>query len=403
MLLRPYRRVLALPRVTPSLLLLFAARLPMAAMGLTLTLHLLDVLGRGYAEAGLVGTATMLGSAVGAPVVGRMIDRTGLRPVVLLCGTAATSFWLAAPHLPYEVLLVVALPAGMLAVPAGSIARQVLAALVPIEQRRAAYSLDTISVETTFMIAPAAGIFVSTQLSSTVALSSIGVAFGLVAIGLVWMNPPIRNVEESPSVPGDRPPLRTWMTGRLAAALLIATGTLFVLVGTEIAVLAALRENGETPWAGPLITILCIASLIGGLAHGAVKRSLSQLPLMLLLAVLTMPAGLFDHPWWLLALALVPANFACAPTLAATTETISLQAPARVRGEVMGMQDMATRLGLALGSPVVGLVIDHSDATLGFVAAGAGGLVFAAVGLLLQRVWAERGSVETPAAPRPVR
>ena len=90
------------------------------------------------------------------------------------------------------------------------------------DPQRAAYSLDTIAVETTFMIAPAAGIFVSTQLSSTVALSSIGVAFGLVAIGLIWMNPPIRNVEETPSLPEDRPPPRTWMTGRLAAALLIA-------------------------------------------------------------------------------------------------------------------------------------------------------------------------------------
>jgi predicted MFS family arabinose efflux permease len=97
------------------------------------------------------------------------------------------------------------------------------------------------------------------------------------------------------------------------------------------------------------------------------------------------PAGLFDHPWWLLALALIPTNLACAPTLAATTETVSALAPARVRGEAMGLQDSATRLGLAIGSPVVGFAIDHSSPAWGFAAAGLGGLTLASLGVFWQR------------------
>src|SRR4051794_14223739 len=101
------------------MLLMFFARLPMTAMGVTLTLYVVQNLGRGYGEAGLVGTATMLGSALGSPLVGRMIDRFGLRPIVAVCGVASTAFWIGAPHLSYTALLLVALPGGLLAIPSG--------------------------------------------------------------------------------------------------------------------------------------------------------------------------------------------------------------------------------------------------------------------------------------------
>lgn len=382
--LKPYLLVLRLTGVPSSLLLMFFARLPMTAMGVTLTLHVVSDLGRGYGEAGLVGTATTIGSAFGAPALGRLIDRYGLRPVVALCGSASAAYWLATPHLPYEVLLVVALPAGMLAVPAGSVARQVLTALVPAPQRRAAFSLDMVSLETSFMIGPAAGILVTTQLSSTVALTGIGVAFAAVATMLYLSNPRIRTAEETDTPRGQRRPVRTWLTAPLAATLLTACGATFVLMGMEMAMLATLRESGDVGWTSVAFAVICVASLTGGLVHGAVPRSLGQLPLMLLLTVLTIPVGLFGQPWWLLCLALIPSNLACAPTLAATTEAVSKLAPPGVRGEAMGLQDSATRIGLALGAPAVGFVMDHTQPGLGFAAAGVGGLLFAAAGLALR-------------------
>ena len=60
-------------------------------------------------------------------------------------------------------------------------------------------------------------------------------------------------------------------------------------------------------------------------------------------------------------------------------------APPRVRGEAMGLQDASTRLGLAIGSPVVGFAIDHSSPAWGFAAAGAGGLLIASIGLIWRR------------------
>ncbi|GAB3000130.1 MFS transporter [Amycolatopsis acidiphila] len=380
--MQSYRRVLALPRVPATMLLMFLTRLPMTAMGLTLTLHVVTDLGRGYGAAGLVGTAATLGSALGAPLVGRLIDRHGLRPVVATCGTASTAYWVSAPHLSYVALVAVALPAGMLAVPASSISRQVLTALVPVALRRSAYSLDTISLESSFMIGPAAGIAVATQVSASVALTGIGVCFALTTVALCWFNPPIRRLDEV--VTGSRPPLRDWLGRRLVATLFVGGGALFCLAGTELATLAALRVTGEVGWTGVVIAVMCVASAAGGIIHGAVRRSLSQPTLMLLLTLLVIPVGLFGQSWWLLAIALVPMNVACAPTLAATAEEVSALAPARVRGEAMGLLDSATRLGMATGSPAVGFAIDHSSPGLGFVAAGLGGLVVAAVGLGLR-------------------
>ncbi len=394
MALAPYRRVLAVPGVPSSMMLMFLARLPMTAMGVTMTLYVVNDLGRGYGEAGLVGAATTLGSAIGAPLVGRYVDRYGLRPVVAICGLASTTFWISAPHLPYQVLLAVALPAGVLSVPAGTLARLVLTALVPLEQRRAAYSLDTILVEASFMIGPSAGIMAITQLPAVYALTGIGICFALSATLIYRQNPPIRAEADAEVFTGERPPVRSWLTGRLVMAMFIAAGALFCLVGMELAALATVRASGDIAWSGLLITLMCIASVLGGAIHGAVRRSLSQGTLMVLLAVLTLPVGLVDHPWWLLAIVLFPSNVLCAPTLAASTETVSAAAPPRVRGEAMGLLDAASRIGLAIGSPIIGYVIDHSSPGWGFAASAIGALAIASLGLFWRRS-------RTPAAPAP--
>ena len=90
-----YREVLALPGVTPLLSLALLARVPAAAAPVTLTLHVVLTLDRGYAAAGAVGAASTVGMAVGAPVLGRLVDRRGLRTMLALTSAAAAVFWTA--------------------------------------------------------------------------------------------------------------------------------------------------------------------------------------------------------------------------------------------------------------------------------------------------------------------
>ena len=73
--------------------LMFLARLPMTMNGVMMTLYVVTGLGRGYGAAGLVGAGITLGMALGAPLLGRCLDRYGLRPVVAVCGIGTTAFW----------------------------------------------------------------------------------------------------------------------------------------------------------------------------------------------------------------------------------------------------------------------------------------------------------------------
>ena len=85
----PYRHVLALPGIRALLLVGVFARIPATAIGITLTLHVANTLGRSWAEAGLATAAFTIGAAVGSPLMGRLIDRRGMRTVMVLTGAAA--------------------------------------------------------------------------------------------------------------------------------------------------------------------------------------------------------------------------------------------------------------------------------------------------------------------------
>ncbi|EID54678.1 MFS transporter [Saccharomonospora xinjiangensis] len=381
--LQPYLHLFRIRALPTSMLLMLLIRMPIIASGVVLTLHVVSELGRGYGAAGLVGTATLLGTALGAPVLGRMIDRYGLRPVVAACGFVSCAYWVSSAHLPYPVLLMAALPAGALVIPAGSIARQVITALVPLARRRAAFSLDQVLLEVSYMIGPVVAIFVSTEYSTSVTLTAMGIANGVFALALLYLNPPVRSPGELSGSAGPSPTLRTWVSTKFVAALSIAMGGAFVLVGAELSAIAALRASGDVAWTGIVLAVMGAASLVGGLVYGVASRPASQLTLMVLLTVFTMPVGLATQNWWILALALVPMNVLCAPTLAATAATVSELVPHTVRGMAMGLQDSATRLGLGLGSPFVGFVLDNAEPGWGFVTAAAGGLCFAAVGAIL--------------------
>jgi predicted MFS family arabinose efflux permease len=214
-------------------------------------------------------------------------------------------------------------------------------------------------------------------------LQTLAAGFAFVGIALLVMNPAMRGDKEP--VSALRPPRREWLNSRLVAVLLIGAGAVFVLAGTEVTIVAVLREHGEVDWAGATIVILCLASIIGGLVHGAVHKSLPQVTLMALLGALTIPALFFDSTWWVVGLVLVPASAMCAPTIAATGEEVSRLVPAAVRGEATGLQSSAFTFGAALGAPVIGFVVDHSSPGWGFVGAGAGGLIVAAGAALLIR------------------
>jgi MFS family permease len=381
-----YRRTLALPGVRTLLVLIFFARIPLSAAGMILTLHVAVGLSRGYGAAGLVGAAATFAIAAGAVVMGRIVDRYGLRPMIVITAIGESVFWLTARWLPYPALLVAAVFGGFLVLPAMSIGRQAIAALVPEDLRRTAYSIDSISTEMSFMVGPALAVFFATQFTTATAMTAMAIGIGAVGLALFVINPAVRSEQELADGDTAPPPRREWLTPRLIGVLVVAAGAVFVLAGTEVTIVAQLRANDELAWTGLTVVIWSFASAVGGLIYGALHRPINQVTMMALLGALTIPIGLAGAAWWVLAIALVPAALLCAPTIAATGEEVARLAPVAVRGVATGLQSSAFTVGAAIGAPVAGVVVDHSSPAWGFAVAGLGGvLVAVSAGLLILR------------------
>jgi predicted MFS family arabinose efflux permease len=379
MRLRPYRRILALPGIRPLMAVALLARIPIIAAGLVLTLHVVLDLHRGYGAAGLVGAVNTIGVALGAPALGRLVDRRGLRAALLLTTGATALFWPVATLLPYAALLVAAFASGLVTIPVFSLVRQSIAALVPEADRRPAYALDSMSVEVSYMAGPALAVLVATQVSARVAMLGVGAATVLAAAGLFALNPPTRDAGE-PAGAGTGVRRRDWLRPRFVALLLVAAASTVILGGSDVAMVAVLRSAGQLPWTS-LVTICWGAySMIGGFVYGSARRAPPPALLLVLLGLLTVPVGLAGG-WWALCLALVPAGLLCAPTLAATVDEVSRLVPAAARGEAMGLYGSAMTVGLAVGAPLAGGVIDATGPRWGFAVAGLLGVAVAAVAL----------------------
>jgi MFS family permease len=373
-----YRRVLTIPGVRTLLPLMFAARIPISATSMVLTLHVVLHLHRGYGEAGLVGAAGTIGIAVGSPLMGRVVDRLGLRPMVVITTIGYGTYWLTAWLLPYPALLGVSFVGGIVALPVMTIGRQSLAALVPEQHRKAAYSLDSISVEMAYMVGPALGVLIATRISTVAAVISLGGLMVLSGIVIYLVNPPVKaahELTEPGAAPAVRPTRRQWLTGPLVSMLIISCAAVFVLAGTEVAMVAALRTSGEVSWTGVVTIVWCLASAVGGAVYGGLNRTPPSIVLLGLLAVLAIPVGLVGGQWWVLSLALLPSGLMCAPTIASAGDAVSRLAPATVRGEAMGLQSSAFTLGAALGAPVIGVVLDRFGPVAGYAASGVGALL----------------------------
>ncbi|GAA3621753.1 MFS transporter [Lentzea roselyniae] len=381
--LAPFKHVLLLPRVRPLALLMFFARMPPAATGVILTLHVAVTLDEGYGAAGLVGAAGTVGMGLGAPLMGKLIDSRGLRSMLAVSVTASASFWLAAPLMNYWTLLVCSFAVGLLGVPMMSIGRQIITALVPETRRRVALSVDSISVELSFMGGPALGVFVATKFSTNAALVAIGLTTLAAGALLYWANPPM--VHEDEVVDGPQPKIFEWFRGRIVGVFVVCVGATVCLSGMEVAAIASLEHAGKESWLGIVFFAMCAASIIGGLVYGGVKRTPSVLVLLLLMALLEIPVGLGDGNVLLLCVLLVPMNLMCAPLIAASGEHISRLAPATARGLALGLQGSAFTIGSAIGSPLAGVAIDHGGARLGFAVVGVAGLLVAGVAWLLAR------------------
>jgi MFS family permease len=379
-----YRPVLALPAARAALLLGFFIRIPLFAAGVILTLHVVGTLHRSYGAAGILSTAATIALAVSSPWRGRLLDRKGLRRVVLPSLVVQAVCWSIAPWVDYWWLMALAAIGGLFAVPTFSILRQVLMAAVPEEQRRTALSLDSVCTEFSFMAGPALGVWVATVWDTAISIFVFEWLSIIAGIVLYVLNPAIRDDHEG-DVDATPPPRRSWFGVPVVAVLAAAAATTIVLGGSDVAIVATLRTMDAQQHIGWVLAVWGAGSIVGGLVYGAWHRSVAAFWLLAGLALVTAPVALATNLPMAAVLLFVSGLF-CAPSITATVDTLSRLVPISARGEAVGWHGSSMTAGIALGAPLAGFAIDAGGWQWGYVVVSVVGLMIAVVcGLVLGR------------------
>ncbi|MCC9146313.1 MULTISPECIES: MFS transporter [unclassified Arthrobacter] len=430
-----YREMLRITPIRRVLLIGMIARFPHSAAGVLLTLHVVNTMDKGYAAAGAVAAVVTIGIAVGAPWRGRRVDTVGLRRALIPSVIAEATIWSIAPHASFEWLLVLALIGGLFTLPVFSVVRQSLGVLATGEQRRTAFALDSIATELVFMMGPALGAVIATQISSVIGLTAVGLSAAVAGLLLIWFNPPTRsleprnsvtaadeqdaaaaaavavapaNVQEAPmELTGAGLPkgpqnlfgrLRNgvagnfgWFNPSVAVVFAVAVGAGLLLSSTDVGMVASVEAGGNPSEVGIVFVAWCAASAVGGIVYGAMDRRISPMLLLLAMAVLTIPMA-FATGTLSLALLSIPAGLLCAPVLSSASERVADLVSEERRGEAMGWYGSSMTAGTALGAPVAGLAIDVIGPWSGFLMAGG------AASLLVLATLAVRWFVRRPAA-----
>lgn len=381
MSIAPYQRVLSVPAVRRAMLLGFLIRVPLFAAGVILTLHVVNDLQRSWTQAGLAAGAATICIAISGPWRGKLLDRLGLRRVVLPSLVVTGICWSIAPFVGYWALLVLASLAGLFVVPTFSIIRQAVIAAVPEQDRRTALSLDGVVVELAFMVGPVLAVWLTSVWPTSWVLFVIEMTGVAAAIALWWANPAI--VSESTRAldrAAARIPRGVWLRPGFFSVCAAATAATIALTGSDVSLVAALREWGEVPQLGIVLVLWGLGSITGGLVYGGLSRPLPPFLLLTGLCLATVPMALAPGVLSMAGLSFV-AGLLCAPTITATVDAVSRIVPEGALGEAMGWHGSFMTAGSALGAPIAGATIDHWGFGGGFVGVAVIGLAIAAVGM----------------------
>lgn len=365
------------------------ARLPLAMMSVGLLVHVEGLTGS-LAAAGLVAGTFAASNGVGAPLLGRAIDRRGQTTVLLTGALVAGGSLLAIAALPASaplgVLVLLAATLGLAFPPVGACLRALLPTVLPDDAAvRASYAAESAVLEVTWIAGPPLVLLLGSAWSTGGAMALAG----LVLLGgtVLFASQPASRDWRPGSVA--RPPGGAMRSAgmKTLALVLFAAGWLFGAV--EVSVVAAADELGRPGVSGVLLGVWGAGSLAGGLVAarlGGGARTAAGLAAIL--AVLT--AGhlaLAGASGNLLALGLVlPLGGALiAPMFATVFGMVDAATPAGTITEAFACLNTAVAVGAALGAVSAGVVADTAGAGTAFgVAAGAGGAA-ALVALLRAR------------------
>ncbi|MGZ5366268.1 MFS transporter [Aeromicrobium sp.] len=381
-MLKPYRRVLALPGTFAFSLTGLIARLPLSMTGLGIVLVVSDRTGS-YGLAGTVAAAYVLAAAVGAPAQGRVSDRAGqaavLRVTGLVFATGITLMLLAIQAdwgTPWVHLCAVI--AGIASPQAGSMVRARWAyVLTDRRQLNTAFALEAVIDEMVFIIGPVLVTFMTIEIAQSSGLLATAAA----ALVGTWVLASLRSTQPPPTthLEGPRAPMG-W--GLLGPVLFASVGLGMLFGSAEVIVVAFATELDQRGAAGPILAVWAAGSLVAGVIVGSIElpiTPLRQLRFSLLFLSLLFIPLFFLHSVLGLAFGMFLAGFMISPALIAAMTLIEIHvAPSRLT-EGIAWTTTGVAVGVAPGAAVAGWIIDDHGASAGFWVPLVAGLCAAAV------------------------
>ncbi len=363
----------------------FVGRMPMSMVGLGVILVVSAATGR-YAIAGAVAAAGSLCYAFAASLIGRVIDRAGqgrvLRPLTAVFGLGAVAFIACAQlRAPLWTLFVTG-AIFMSAMPSlGSVVRSRWSFLLGESPLlHTAFSFESVADEMVFVTGPALVTLLATQV---LPVAGIAVAAALAVAGTLLLAG--QRGTEPPATPRQHGDGRAITTAGVPVIMVIfiALGAMFGTI--DLSTVAFAAESHEKPLAGLILGTYALGSAAGGLWYGA-RRWRAPLHRRFLITLGGMVAGV--APMW--ALPSVPVLFgviffcglSISPTLIAGFSLIERTMPRGLLNEGMALLSTAIGVGLAVGPPVAGRLIDARNAHWGYAFALACGIAALVAGLL---------------------
>jgi MFS family permease len=379
-----YADLFRVPGLRATLLASMAGRLPIGIATLAILLFLQSRSGS-FAIAGAAAACYVLGLAAVAPLLGRMMDRLGPRPV------------LSASAIVYPAALaaLVALVLGSAGLTWVAIAATIAGAAFPpvtICMRalyprliadpallQTAYSVDSAVVETMFILGP-------TLVAGFVALGApVGaVAFAAIcatAGSVVFLRSPGARSWVARAGTGRRSLLGPLVNPRLLAVF-SANALYAVAFGLyEMAVIAHAAHHGSPAAAGVVLALASFGSAIGVLIYGSRDWRL-PLPRQFLAAVSLMAAGLLLlvplENLVLFAVANVIAGAPMAPVIAVQSQLVSRLTPREMLAESFTWGTTCLLGGISAGIAAGGVMAEHF-APWAILVAAAASTLFAGV------------------------
>ncbi|MDU3271904.1 MAG: MFS transporter [Cutibacterium sp.] len=444
--MRSYREVLAIREVWTTILLSALTRLPIFGLTMLITLHVVETLGMSYRLAGAVTTFVTISSMISAPWRGSMTDRRGLRRTMIPSIVVMTAVYAVAPWLGYYPLLVILALGYLWNYPIYTIPRQVLIATVPLRKRRAALSLDAVSIEICYMFGPMVAIIIASSVGTRTTMIGCAVLAAIGATGLTILNPPIAETSgaasdgQAPSSPSpdgtpspnprpaaepdvvaqssaaealaaegatrdpDAPTIDVptahptkgsplaWVNRFTVAILIGCLAAGYALGGIELTTVGAMRSLGSTQAIGWVLAFSGLGSALGGTIYGALNRSV-PMPVLLTLMGLTAAATTLATSPLQAGLILLIGGLFVSPTLTASIDQLTSLTPPSRRGSVIGWQGSFLNAGVAISAPTIGAVIDGVGWHQAFILSGA---VAAVIGLAVGAVMRTRSRRSFP-------